>query len=169
MEQEPGSVIEAGRMPPGFPVLRDIKFWTRLELDAWLKHIVDGQRGILPEQNRFIWRILPQPPKERELPPRPVAFKAIEGQSVRWTAEELLFAERKRAEHSPRPTRDGSWKGLPPARGSHVYAPYNVDLFTALRLIHEGHPGMREVLSEVAKMEELGPIHVRIQFDLHQA
>jgi hypothetical protein len=141
MEQDPGSVIEARRMPPGFPVLQDIKFWTRLELDAWLKHIVDGQKGVVPEQNHFIWRILPWPPKECELPPCPVSFKAIKGQNVHWTAEELLFAEHKRAEHSHGPTPDNSWKGLPPVPGSHMYAPYNVDLFTALCLIHEGHQG----------------------------
>jgi hypothetical protein len=168
MEQDPGSVVEASRMPPGFPVLRDVKFWTRLELDAWLKHIVDGQKGGVPQQNRFIWRLLPRPAKERELPPRPVSFKAIEGHTVRWTAEELLFAARKRAEQMPRATQDDNWKGLPPARGSHVYAPYNVDLFTALRFIHEGHQGMRELLSEAAKMEELGPIHVRKGYISHR-
>jgi hypothetical protein len=162
MEQDPGSVIEACRMPPGFPILWDIKFWTRLELDAWLKHILDGQKGIILERNRFIWRLLPRPPKEHELPPRPVLFKAIDGHNVRWTGEELLFAERKRAEHSRGPIGHDRWKGLPHTRGSHVYAPYTVDLFTALRFIHEGHQGMREVLSEAAKMEELGPIHVRI-------
>jgi hypothetical protein len=168
MEQQPGSVIEESRMPAGFPVSRDIKFWTRLELDAWLKHILDGQKGVIREENHFIWRLLPRPPKEPELPPRPVSFRCLEGHNVRWTPEELLFAERKRVAHVPGPARDDNWKGLPPARGSHVYAPYNVDLFTALRLIHEGHQGMREVLSEAAKMEELGPIHVRMPFNLHR-
>jgi hypothetical protein len=166
-EQDPGSVIETCRMPSGFPVLHDVKHWTRLELDAWLKHILDGQKGIIPEQNRFIWRLLPRPPKEPELPPRLVLFRAIEAQNVRWTGEELLFAKRKRAEDSMGPTRDGNWKGLPHVHGSHVYAPYNVDLFTALCLIHEGHQGMREVLSEAAKMEELGPIHVHRGFIMH--
>jgi hypothetical protein len=167
MEQDPGSVIEQGRMPAGFPILRDIKYWTRLELDAWLKHILDGQNGLIPDQNRFIWRLLPRPPKEPKLPPRQVSFKRFDGNHVRWTAEELLFAERKRAGHVPGPTRAANWKGLPPARGSHVYAPYNVDLFTALRFIHEGHQGMREVLSEAAKMEELGPIHMRMDSIVH--
>jgi hypothetical protein len=101
------------------------------------------------------------------LPPRPVSFKAIEGHTAHWTAEELLFAECRKVEQTPRPTQDDNWKGLLPARGSHVYVPYNVDLFTALRFLHEGHQGMCELLSEAAKMEELGPIHVCIGFILH--
>jgi hypothetical protein len=168
MEHDPGSVIEEHRMPAGFPILRDIKFWTHLELDAWLKHIMDGQSGVIPSRNRFIWRLLPRPAKEPELPLCQVSFKCIDGHNVRWTAEELLFAERKRAGLVQVATRNDNWKGLPPVRGSHVYALYNVDLFTALRIIHEGHQGMQEILSEAAKMEELGPIHVRMVFIVHQ-
>jgi hypothetical protein len=112
MEQDPGSIIETCQMPLGYPVLQDIKYWTCLELDTWLKHILDSQEGIIPKQNRFIWRLLPQPPKEPELPPCPVLFRAIEAQNVHWTGEELLFAKHKRAEDFTGPTRDGNWKGL---------------------------------------------------------
>jgi hypothetical protein len=49
---------------------------------------------------------------------------------------------------------------LPEARTTHVYAPYSLDLFNGLCTSHEGVPGMCELLSAIAKMEEVGPVHV---------
>jgi hypothetical protein len=76
-----------------------------------------------------------------------------------WTPEELLYAEKVK---TPSNSDNHLYKGLPYARTSHIYVPYMLDLFNALSTMHENTAGMRDLLSTIARMEELGPIHVSV-------
>jgi hypothetical protein len=40
MAAQPGSVISPSRLPPGITVLHNMKYWSRAETDAWIKHIL---------------------------------------------------------------------------------------------------------------------------------
>jgi hypothetical protein len=159
MISEPGSFIVPARMPPNIPVLRDMKHWTRAETDAWLHHLLEGQRGHLPPRAQFMWRILPGTTGGMDKVIETVCFAASPASRLRWTAEELLYAARVSlpAHADPDPRLE-----LPEARITHVYAPYSLDLFNGLCTVHEGITGMRDLLSAIAKMEEVGPVHVRV-------
>jgi hypothetical protein len=86
-----------------------------------------------------------------------VSFVVDERSRLQWTPEELLYVERMRQQsHSD----TSLYNGLPYTRTSHIYAPYSLDLFNALCTLHETTIGMRDLLTAIAKMEELGPIHV---------
>jgi hypothetical protein len=158
MISEPGSCIVPARMPPNITVLRDMKHWTRAETDAWLHHILEGQRGQLAPRAQFMWRILPSGVRGIEKVIDTVCFAASPTSRLHWTPEELLYAEKvsSRANVDPDPRLE-----LPEARTTHVYAPYSLDLFNGLCTIHEDVAGMRDLLSAIAKMEEVGPVHVR--------
>jgi hypothetical protein len=163
MHQEPDGVILTRRMPRDIPVLRDMKHWSRAELESWKAHILAGQRGQIPENNIFAWRILPRPRNE---PPKLIEYPTrslYPGASVRWTPNELLYAQKMRLPVEPPSTlRESTWNELPLARTSHVYAVYTIDLFQALLSLHEKDTALCSLVKEVAQMEQQGPIHVSI-------
>jgi hypothetical protein len=159
---EPGSCIVPARMPPNVPILRDMKHWTRAKTDAWLHHLLEGQRGQLAPRSQFMWCILPSGPRGMERIIETVCFVVSPSSHLQWTPEELLYAERvsSPATGDPDPQLE-----LPEAWTTHVYAPYSLDLFNGLCTIHEDVAGMRDLLSAIAKMEEVGPVHVRTWAD----
>jgi hypothetical protein len=85
MCREPDRGILASRMPREIRVLRNMKHWSRAELEHWKAHILAGQRGQIPESSVFAWRVLPrprnEPPKLVEHPTRSL----YPGASVQWT------------------------------------------------------------------------------------
>jgi hypothetical protein len=159
MVAQPGSVISPSRLPPGITLLRDMKYWSRSETDAWIQHILQGQRGTLPLKHRFNWQLLPGGAKQGDRHLTRVTFAAEPASRLKWTPEEILYAERVRI---PSNSDHNLYKGLPYAQTSHIYAPYTLDLFNALSTLQENTPGMRDLLSAIARMEELGPIHVSV-------
>jgi hypothetical protein len=159
MVAQPGSVISPSRLPSGITLLRDMKYWSRSETDAWIQHILQGQRGTLPLKHRFNWQLLLGTAKQRDRHLTCVTFAAEPTSRLNWTPEELLYTERIRI---PSNSDHNLHKGVPYARTSHIYAPYTLDLFNALSTLHENTPGMRDLLSAIARMEELGPIHVSV-------
>lgn len=158
MNRDPGYYIEEQRLPAGIMVLRDMKLWLRAELDAWMKHILAGQNGSIPSSRRLAWRITPRPAGEPDVPAPAIDLSTAPMGTVRWTAEELLYQEHQKLKED-QPEKP-SWKGLPLARTTYVYVPYSVDLFHALEQMHDSTRGMQDLLTEIARMEELGPIHV---------
>lgn len=162
MLAEPGSYVAATRMPTGIDTLQDMRTWVRAQADAWVTHILDGQLGRIPRSQRFAWRIIPRPTSEKDRVVENPEFKAVEGSVLRWTADELLFKERMDLEAQGESSRTDISKRLPLARTTHIYAPYSVDLFHSLKTIHAEEDDLLDLLVEVAKMEEFGPIHVRV-------
>jgi hypothetical protein len=161
MRLESDMIILARRMPREVQVLRDMKYWSRAELDLWKAHILAGQRGEIPESSVFYWRVLPhrrnETPKVIEEPTRSLC----PGARVQWTVNELLYADKLRLPVASRlPPEQSLWNGLPQARTSHIYAVYSVDLFQALLSLHEKDTDFCSLVKEVAQMEHQGPIHV---------
>jgi hypothetical protein len=157
MMSEPGSFIVPARMLPSVPVLQDMKYWTRAETDAWLHHLLEGQRGRLAPQAQFMWRFLPMGTSGMENIIETVTFAVSPASCLKWTPEELLYAEKV---SSPTHGDPDPRLELPEARTTHVYALYSLDLFNGLCTMHGDIAGMRELLSVIAKLEEVGPIHV---------
>lgn len=113
MISEPGSCIAQARMPDGIEVLQDMKTWVRAQADAWIVHIPDGQDGRIPASRRFAWRLIPRPTREVEQIVKSPRFEAETDTILRWTAEELLYAERMRLETSDKRQHAGVLAGLP--------------------------------------------------------
>jgi hypothetical protein len=94
-----------------------------------------------------------------------MCFAASLASWLQWTPEELLYVERisspSQGDLDPR-------LKLPEARTTHVYAPYSLDLFNGLCTVHEDIAGMQDLLSAIAKMEEVGPVHVHAPSDAGQ-
>jgi hypothetical protein len=163
---EPGSFMVPARMPPNISVLRDMKYWTRAETDAWLQHLLEGQRGQLPPRSQFMWRLLPGGTRGVEKVIETVCFAASSASRLQWTPEELLYAEQNSLpSHGDLDPR----LELPEAQTTHVYAPYSLDLFNGLCTAHDDIAAMRDLLSAIAKMEEVGPVHVRARSDAESA
>jgi hypothetical protein len=139
-----------------------MKHWSRAELDHWKEHILAGQRGQIPESSVFAWRILPHPRNEEPRLVETFSRSSYSGTSVRWTPNELLYAEKMRLPPPQEITQNHSrWNGLPLARTSHIYTVYSVDLFQALLSLHEANTNLSSLVREIAQMEHQGPIHVR--------
>jgi hypothetical protein len=163
MNQGPDGVVLAKRMPCDIPVLRDMKHWSRAELESWKAHILAGQRSQILENSIFAWRIIPHPCNEPqkiiEYPTRSLYL----GASVRWTPSKLLYAQKMWLPMELQSTPgESTWNDLPLARTSHIYAVYSVDLFQALLSMHEKDDVLCSLVKEIAQMEQQGPIHVGI-------
>jgi hypothetical protein len=163
MCREPDRVILVSRMPREIRVLCNMKHWLRAELEHWKAHILAGQHGQIPESSVFAWQVLPhpqnEPPKLVEHPTRSL----YPGASVQWTLNELLYAKKMQLLVSPLSTAaQPTWKDLPLARTSHVYAVYSVDLFQALVSLHKKDHTLCSLVKEIAQMEQQGPIQVSI-------
>ncbi|KAF8598337.1 hypothetical protein BDV93DRAFT_594239, partial [Ceratobasidium sp. AG-I] len=59
MREDPGRIVERKRMPPTIQILRDPKWWSRKELNAWITHIVKGQKSNAESSTRFQWHHVP--------------------------------------------------------------------------------------------------------------
>jgi hypothetical protein len=118
MAAQPGSVILPSRLPPRITLLRDMKYWSRAEANAWIQHILQGQRGTLPVKHRFNWQSLPGTAKQGDRPLACVTFIAEATSHLRWAPEELLYAEKVREPSNP---DHNLYKGLPYAWTSHIY------------------------------------------------
>ncbi|KAG8697838.1 hypothetical protein FRC08_006300 [Ceratobasidium sp. 394] len=149
MREEPGSWIEERRMPPGVKILRDMRHWTRAELNGWLSLFIASQSGDLPPDRRFEMTQVPQkgsrPPKNIQGQPLP----HVDAWEYGWTSDELLYAQRMTS-HPEGNIQHEEHHGLPPARRSHIYSPFQLDLFEALISTHAEHPGMIALIKEVA-------------------
>ncbi|KAF8608029.1 hypothetical protein BDV93DRAFT_504543 [Ceratobasidium sp. AG-I] len=152
----PGSVISASRMPKNYVVLRDMKDWTRAELNGWIEHLRAGQTGKLDadrifqfrsgdEDNFDLYRTTPH----------------IDS-TLKYTEAELLYARRMESEtEAPGSVSNvRKWNGLPPARTTHLYHAYKLELYEYLMNEHQEHSGMNELLRVIATMERYGPIHL---------
>jgi hypothetical protein len=164
MKTYPGSVVDLLRMPPGYTVLRDMKHWTRHELDSYKNHILAGQRHQIHESQYFQWREITLTGGR---PPRITTFLEKEpwpGSSLQYTSLERLYGQRVLMETSadPAATVQTMSSGLPLARTSHVYAAYSVELLNYLTGTHAQEPAMLELLMIVGRMEKLGPLHVGV-------
>lgn len=160
MKKNPGSYIELLRMPDDFPILRDLRHWVRAEIRAWTKHILDGQMGLLPPEKRFAWRIIPRPAGEPLRIVSSFCQVPVKEAHIRWTKTELLYAKKMYEDDSVAETSLVMWNGLPLARTSHIYSPYSLSLYQHLTSIHSDHESLLHLIQEVARMEQLGPIHV---------
>lgn len=161
LKRDPGSHIEQSRMPANFLGFRDLKHWTRAEIQAWSMHILDGQRGLIPPERRFGWRIIPRPRAEPPRIQKDFHLIPARGASIRWTTAELRYAELANAARISVDHPNEKWKGLPLARTSHIYSPYTGTLYQELMHTHQGDDALIGVIQEAARMEQLGPIHVR--------
>lgn len=164
MTSDPGSVIDTVRMPPTITILRDMKHWSRYELDQWVMHALRGQRGQLPSSQIFYFRLVParpgQTPKLVESP----RSKVQDGVRIDWTPVELLYAQKMlQISATKSASIQTRWNGLPPARSSHIYAAYSLDIYHALMTIHCDDPDMISLVEEIAEMEQDCPLHVCTQ------
>jgi hypothetical protein len=126
MCNNPNSVILRSRLPPGCTILCDLRLWTCAEIDTWVRHLLDGQDGILPADQRFGWRSVPQPKGSPELLVHSFKPLPLDRKAVPWTHTELLYAQlieetlSKDSTHPP-----NTWDGLPPVCTNHIYSPYS--------------------------------------------
>jgi hypothetical protein len=85
------------------------------------------------------------------------------GATVRWTTNELLYAEKMKLPLSQEPIpTETQWKELPLMRTSHIYAAYSVDLFNTLLTLHAMDGNLCSLIKEIAQVEHQGPIHVSV-------
>lgn len=147
-------------MPAGHQVFRDLKHWIRAEIQAWSTHILDGQRGLIPPERRFGWRIIPRPPGEPLRVQQNFRPVPVHGAVIRWTKAELRYAEAALKSSAPASIADDVWKGLPLVRTSHIYSPYTGTLYQELIHIHQSDDMFIRLIQEAARVEQLGPPHV---------
>lgn len=162
MATHPGSVVELARMPSGYTVLSDIKFWLKRELNDWIAHILAGQRGQLHESQIFqiceIAGANGHPSRATSHYEHGVHPTAV----LQYTKLEKLYGEHMALEAwgdggtSPK----SDWKGLPLARTTNIYSAYSASLFHHLRAMHTDLPEMLQLINAVAAMERYGPVHV---------
>ncbi|QRV92566.1 hypothetical protein RhiJN_20584 [Ceratobasidium sp. AG-Ba] len=157
MNAEPYSVIEAKRMPAGITVLRDVSQWRRPETSAWINHFLERQQGDLGKA--FRWRLLTQRGKLVELPLSQTLIAPVSGARLAWTPLETGYAQEMNKESDTGHSEELAQTWLPPARTSHVYSAYSVDLYDSLVKLHSQHAEMLNLLQAVAEIEALGPIH----------
>lgn len=156
----PGAMIDVARMPPGVSSLKDLKHWVRATIRAWTKHLLDGQRGIIPVERRFAWRIVPRPRGEPDRVVDKFVPQLAPGVKLLWTRVELRYAEAMTAEIATPEGVTPQWNGLPLARTSHIYSPYSGVLYEGLIRLHETNDVFLGLIQNAARMEQLGPIHV---------
>ncbi|CAE6506669.1 unnamed protein product, partial [Rhizoctonia solani] len=162
MESQPGLLVETRRLPPQSPVIKDLKHWKRLDIDAWIRFLIDGQTGRLPPDRRFFWRVVPRHPDEPELVVTNYHAVPVESARIPWTSAERLYGEQMRLQTTALDFKQPGLDQLPLARTTHIYAPYDMRIFTTLRTMHHNNPIFWEVITLAAQMERFGPIHVRV-------
>lgn len=156
------AIVEPQRMPATVAIIRDPRSWKREELNRWIKHILDGQRGLIAESSRFQWREVPGPRGEIARVVHGYERKPFKRASGKFTKLETLYAQRVQQEAMGirKAATGDQWAGLPVARTTHVYAAYSADLRARLHELHAEEPDMLELIDEIARMEQFGPIHV---------
>lgn len=158
-----GLIVEAKRMPPGVSVLRDPKWWTRTELNDWVRHILKGQAPDSDVSKRFQWHTVPCRSGEPQIIARTYQSTPHASSSLEYSPNELLYARRVQLQQSlsTPEMRLASWNSLPVARTVEVYAAYRIQLFQFLLQSHSDNQDMCELIRMVARMETFGPAHVR--------
>lgn len=162
MKELPGSVVDVARMPPRYPVLRDVKYWIRDELNAWTRHILNGQRNQIPEHAIFQLREVPagkgRAPRITTYLERLKHPDAV----LKYTRLERLYSESIELQTTEDivNTTVELCEGLPLARTTHIYAAYTMELFSYLKKAHQSNQSMLRLISMVAKLEQYGPQHV---------
>ncbi|KAG8678538.1 hypothetical protein FRC08_017688 [Ceratobasidium sp. 394] len=165
MVQEPGSVISPERIPDGVTILRDMKHWSRAELNAWTRLIDGTQWELLPWNRCFGWL---EPPSGSAGVIRDILTTPVAGSKINWTARELVFGEQMKLKAN-KPSGAQVALHLPPAQTSHIYVPYSVDLYCALASIHSAYNSFLALMKEIALMEQEGPVHNEVGFSDHGA
>jgi hypothetical protein len=160
MREDPNQVILTCRMPQGYKVLRDLRWWKRAEVNAWIKHILGGQSGVISAECRFAWRSVPQPKGHDTVIVESFRPFPVENAVIPWTRTERLYGEFMQESAQESVADVTPWSGLPCARTNHIYSPYTLEAYQNLIEIHAEDEAMLELIAEVASMEKLGPIHV---------
>ncbi|KAG8693522.1 hypothetical protein FRC11_002843, partial [Ceratobasidium sp. 423] len=134
------------RMPDDMPRLGNIKNWKRPEMNQMRRHLIDGQLNLLPEDKPIIL-------DERLKQP-------VSGIRLPWTSAELAYSTWVLNTRKPEGANaKGESMSLPPARTTHVYAPFNLSVFQDLEDLHENDTIFFQLILDVARIEKLGPIH----------
>jgi hypothetical protein len=162
MQDCPNSVILKRRLPTNFTILRDLRLWSRADINLWVRHLLDGQDGILPPERRFGWRSVPQPKGRPELVVESFQPIPVDRKAIPWTAAELLYGQLMEKPPSNTQQVPNPWGGLPLARSNHIYSPYSIQQYNTLVDIHAEDELMLDLIAQVVTLERLGPIHVSI-------
>jgi hypothetical protein len=160
MKISPNSIIYTRRMPPGYTVLRNLCSWRREEVDAWVRHILDRQTGVISAERRFAWQSVPQPKGKAEVIVQAFQPVPVDVRCVPWTTSERLYAKLIQEQEGQSERLVNPWGGLPPARSNHIYSPYTMALYQALNELHADDDNMLQLITQVVALERLGPIHV---------
>jgi hypothetical protein len=161
MWSSPNSVILKRRLPANCPILRDLRLWTRAEINSWVRHLLDGQDSKLPAECHFGWRSVPQAKGRPEAVVEFFELRPVDRKAVPWTPAELLYGQlMENAPCDTEPRVLNPWRGVPLARTNHIYSPYSIQQYNTLVDIHVEDELMLELISEVVTLERLGPIHV---------
>ena len=155
----PGAVVELMRMPKKLQALQDMKTWRRSELDAFVTHILEGQKGRLPIPQQFQWREVPGKNGSVTRITASYETRPCVGSRIQYTRLENLYAQHV-AVGSTTSLNQQIWKGLPLARTTHVYPAYSVELYSDLVRLHSQHTQMTQLIESVATLEQYGPVHV---------
>jgi hypothetical protein len=168
MRVDSTSVVEPRRMPPGVMIIRDPKWWSRKELNSWIKHIYDGQGTGFDKEKRFQWCNVPTQEDSLQIVVRTFQTLPHSSSTLGYTPNELLYARKMQGQLTVPLTIDKAttWHNLPVARTVEVYAVYRTPLFQHLLEIHAEQKEMCELIRAVARMEQYGPIHVGITVTL---
>lgn len=155
----PGYAIKSKRMPPGVPIHRDPKHWTRVEFTSYHTHIHKGQRGELPDDEIFQYRLVyPEGSKDPKICLETTHTRDPHS-TLKYTCGELLRVKAV-AQPAVGAVEAPQWNGLPLTRTSHVYVCFRGDLFKTLLEFHQHHQELRDLLCEVVHMEQFSPLHV---------
>ncbi|KAG8714388.1 hypothetical protein FRC11_008676 [Ceratobasidium sp. 423] len=150
--------------PAGCMRFDDPKWWPKTHANAWGFHLVAGQNKSLPPHKRFCYALLPGARGTTRGPAPAFVPVPVPGAQIHWTTEELMYAEKIKLCAPSRAVLDAAYRDLPPARCSHVYQPFKVEVFQQVAVVHKSHAGMIDLFREIALMEELGPIQNTVGF-----
>lgn len=151
--------VQLSRLPSGVHRLTDPNTWTRAEIEAWYRHILNGQLGQLPQEWVFQFcRVDRNDGTEcaryvelcRTRPP--IA-------TLTWGPDEKLYALHLSQQGcSADPQRE--WGGLPLARTEHVYIPLDEELVDVFSGMSTADVPLDQLCHLVRAGEHLGPVHV---------
>ncbi|KDN41561.1 hypothetical protein RSAG8_07362, partial [Rhizoctonia solani AG-8 WAC10335] len=135
--------VRPEQLPDNMPQLGNIKDWCRQEMQLMSKHLIDGQ---LDGDTLFtVDQQLNKPVPNLNLP---------------WTAAELAYGKWMLSTHIPESSSPNAQVMiLPPAHTTHVYAPFNLMVFEELEDLHGVDTVFFQLITNVATVEKLGPIH----------
>lgn len=148
--------IERTRLPANITCLTDPHGWSRQQLTVWYLFIIAGQQGTMPHTSIFQFRRVNHEhgsPEYQELQmARPECCR------LTWGPEEKLYVIKLHRAGQPNQTKN--WHGLPLARTSSIYEPYNATTRSAFRDLTLNQIDMSTLASAVAELERKGPVHV---------